>query len=145
MQSANTQTYALKNIFNDIITLRSRGTSMQRFQENNNVQLLFTNQKLRKQLAVSKQGSEGNIAVSNRTHNKMPTLKITTRIYNNYLLNGGRPNKKKSLPILQISPKQLPLFLIPNSKSSSQKACTTRTCSQADLKKFQFKTLFNDI
>ncbi|CAD8058628.1 unnamed protein product [Paramecium primaurelia] len=145
MQSANTQTNTQKNIFSDI-KMRSRGTSMEKFQENNNAQLLFTNQRLRTQFAISKQGSEGNIVtMNNRTQNKKPTLKITTRIYNNYLLNGGRPNKKKSLPILQISPKPLPLFLIPNSKSSSQKACTTRTCSQADIKKFQFKTLFNDI
>ncbi|CAD8158661.1 unnamed protein product [Paramecium octaurelia] len=144
MQSANTQTYALKNIFRDI-KMRSRGTSMEKFQENNNAQLLFTNQRLRTQFAISKQASEENIAIMNRKQNKKPTLKITTRIYNNYLLNGGRPNKKQSLPILQISPKPLPLFLIPNSKSSSQKACTTRTCSQADIKKFQFKTLFNDI
>ncbi|CAD8070352.1 unnamed protein product [Paramecium sonneborni] len=144
MQSSNTQTNTFKNIFSEIM-MRSRGTSMERFQENNNAQLLFTNQRLRTQLAVSKQGSEGNIAVINRIQNKKPTIKITTRIYNNYLLNGGRPNKKKSLPILQVSPKPLPLFLIPNSKSSSQKACTTRTCSQADIKKFQFKTLFNDI
>ncbi|CAD8067548.1 unnamed protein product [Paramecium primaurelia] len=144
MQSANTQTYSYKNISSEI-AIRSRGTSFERFQAYNNAQLLFTNQRLRTQLTVSKQGSQSNIGLMNKTQNKKPTLKITTHIYNNYLLNGGKPNKKKSLPILHISPKPLPLFLISDSKSSSQKACTTRTCSQVDLKKFQFKTLFNDI
>ncbi|CAD8145761.1 unnamed protein product [Paramecium octaurelia] len=144
MQSANVQTYTFKNVLSDK-AIRSRGTSIERFQAQNNAQLLFTNLRLLTQLTVSKQGSESNIGLMNKAQNKKTTLKLTTRIYNNYLLNGCRPNKKKSLPILQISPKPLPLFLIPNSKSSSQKACTTRTCSQADIKKFQFKTLFNDI
>ncbi|CAK77331.1 unnamed protein product (macronuclear) [Paramecium tetraurelia] len=143
MQS-NVQTYAFKKISSEV-AVRSRGTSIERFQTQDNAQLLFQNQRLRTQLVVSKQGSDSNIGLMNGAQNKKTTLKITTRIYNNYLLNGCRPNKKKSLPILHISPKPLPLFLLPNSKSSSQKACTTRTCSQADIKKFQFKTLFNDI
>jgi hypothetical protein len=74
--------------FNIFIMLRSRGTSVAQFIEEQNNKFLFTNQRLRAHLASDQPLCHELPSLSSRTVNKNRTLKISTRIYDKYLLNG---------------------------------------------------------